>query len=70
MESKMSKFLESTDRVFDSLLARLGCKDGRDANLISHWQDGINPGYRIQVVRKRDGTSLTKFVDRHGIVSP
>jgi hypothetical protein len=58
----------SVDRVFDALLTRLGCTGGRDANLISHWQDGI--GYRIQVTRKSDGASLTKLVDLQGAVRP
>jgi hypothetical protein len=59
----------SVDRVFDNLLARLGCRDGGDADLISHWQAGANPGFRIQVTRRSDNRQLTKFVSQNGSVS-
>jgi hypothetical protein len=58
-----SKLNADVDRTFDDLLGKLGCEDGRDANLISHWQDGAKPGFRIQVSRKSDGKMLTRFVD-------
>jgi hypothetical protein len=58
----------AVDRVFDDLLRRLDCEDGRTANLICHWQDGSNPGYRIQVSRKEDGKTLTKFVSQTGVI--
>lgn len=62
----MSKMLEIVDAVFDSLCARLGVLDGRDADLISHWQGN---GFRIQVTRKADGKALTKFVRADGVVT-
>ncbi len=60
--------LQTVDHVFNDLLRRLGCEDGRTANLISHWQDGSNPGFRIQVTRKKDGKTLTKFVSQTGAI--
>lgn len=65
----MTKMLSQVDAVFDRLLASLGCVDGTDALLISHWQDGTNPGFRIQVSRKLDGKSLTRFVSKDGSIA-
>lgn len=61
-------FLRMVDKVFDDLLSRLGCQEGPDVALISHWQDGTFPGYRIQVTRRADGASLTKFVCLDGTI--
>ena len=59
----MNKMLDAVDEVFDRLCERLNVTDGRDANLISHWQ---GDGFRVQVTRKADGKSLTKFVRADG----
>ena len=56
-------FLAKVDAAFDGMLARLSCRDGADAAIISHWQDDP-PGYRLQVMRRSDGRSLTCFVAR------
>lgn len=60
------QMMDAVDDVFDDLLERLGCHDGTDANLISHWQ---GDGFRIQVTRNSDGKSLTKFAAIGGKVS-
>ena len=65
----VKEMLKRVDQVFDELLGQLGCEDGRDADLISHWQDGANPGFRIQVTRHTDKRMLTRFVDQLGKVS-
>ncbi len=58
----VNAMLKSMDRVFDDLLQKLGCSDGTDAILISHWQPK-EQGFRIQVTRKIDQRSLSRFVD-------
>lgn len=63
-----AKCCKSVDRVFDALLGCLGCEDSRDAILMSHWQEGANPGFRIQVTRRSDGKTLIKFVGQSGNV--
>ena len=55
----------AVDRVFDALLTKLGCSNGSDASLISHWQGN---GFRVQVARKSDGCTLTRFVSQSGTV--
>lgn len=55
--------MDAVDDVYDALLAKLGCTDGTDADLISHWQEN---GFRIQVSRKADGRALTRFVSLSG----
>lgn len=54
------------DATFDEFLTTLGCKDGRNAELISHWQDDP-AGFRIQVTRLSDGKALTRFVASGGL---
>lgn len=63
-------FCEIVDQVFDALLAKVGCTDGTDANMIAHWQDDRRPGFRIQVSSKATGQTVTKFVGRDGAVCP
>jgi hypothetical protein len=53
------------DATFDEFLTKLGCRDGRDAAIISHWQDDP-AGFRIQVTRLSDGKALTRFVAVEG----
>ena len=53
------------DAAFDEFLTKLGCKDGRDAALISHWQDDP-AGFRVQVTRLSDAKVLTRFVAVQG----
>ena len=59
----------TVDRVFNELLAQLGCNDGTDANMISHWQEGDRPGFRVQVTSKLTGKTLTRFAGANGIIS-
>lgn len=59
----VENFLRVVDQVFDELISSLGITDDRDATLMSWWQNGDRPGYRLQVTRKRDGKSKTRFVD-------
>lgn len=56
----------AVDEAFDAMLAKLGCNDGTDADLISHWQDGL--GYRLQVTRKSDGKTLLRSVTLDGTI--
>jgi hypothetical protein len=60
---------KSVEKSFDTMLKRLGCTDGTDAHIISHWQSEP-AGFRLQVTRKLDGEALTKFVDGHGNIRP
>lgn len=55
-------FLKAVDKTFDTLLAKLGCVDGTDARLVSHWQDD---SYLISVTRNSDGKSLHRTVRLH-----
>jgi hypothetical protein len=60
------KMMDAVDVAFDDLLGKLECHDGTDAELISHWQGN---GFRIQVDRKTDGRSLSRFVRADGVIS-
>ena len=63
-QPSVKKFLQLCDEAYDAMLFSLNCHDGGDAYLISHWQEAEPQGYRIQVTRKSDGRSQTRFVSR------
>jgi len=60
-----NELFRRVDLAFDQMLKKLGCVDGNDSIIISHWQDDIL-GYRLQVTRKTDGRSLTRGVRPDG----
>ena len=62
----VQEFLKLVDQAFDGMLKKLGCRDGNDAAILSHWQDGPPAGYRLQVTRYADGRAMTRFVAREG----
>jgi len=59
----------AVDLVCDGMLASLSCSDESDAILITHWQDGARPGFRIQMTSRATGRELTRFVGADGAVS-
>ncbi len=58
------------ERVADELTEKLGCADAATFNVtcvISHWQGN---GFRLQITRRSDGKSLTRFIREDGAVLP
>ena len=64
-EIPMKRFWSNVERGFDRMLSRLSCHDGNDARMVSHWQEEPR-GFRLQVTRKGDGASLTRFIGTDG----
>ncbi len=62
--------LRTLDRLVDELIEKLECADAKtfdETIVISHWQGN---GFRLQITRRSDGKSLTRFVREDGTVLP
>lgn len=57
--ANVGAILAAVDTTFDALLKKLGCVDGNDARIISHWQED---SFLVSVTRKSDGRSLYRTV--------
>ena len=55
-----TNFWNGVEQVFDSLLAKLRCRDESEVCLLAHWQGNL---YCIQITRKSDHRSLIRYVD-------
>lgn len=63
----------SVERAFAAMCAKLGVDldngNSSERVLISHWQEGDEPSYRLQVIRVADGAALSRCVTAHGEIT-